>query len=169
LRFRRGHFGRVLAMPIIESFAALLRHGNLLIGGRNQSWRMSWMQDFLSPSQFLRASRCWGVRLIPSLCRVRQNSSLSWASDGSVLRRYNTLRRPIWPVHLWHCLYLFFLYSLRAGFTKMGLADTADGFGRRVDREQVLAILRDSRIGSLRALALVLSLYCQILAPLSSL
>lgn len=39
-----------------------------------------------------------------------------------------------------------------------GLADTADGFGGGTDREQILRILRDSRIGSYGGIALGLSL-----------
>jgi adenosylcobinamide-GDP ribazoletransferase len=39
-----------------------------------------------------------------------------------------------------------------------GLADTADGFGGGKDREQKLAIMRDSRVGTYGACALVLSL-----------
>jgi adenosylcobinamide-GDP ribazoletransferase len=39
-----------------------------------------------------------------------------------------------------------------------GLADTADGFGGGWKKEQILAILKDSRIGSYGATALVLSL-----------
>ena len=38
-----------------------------------------------------------------------------------------------------------------------GLADTADGFGGGRDREQKLAIMRDSRLGTFGVLALVLS------------
>jgi adenosylcobinamide-GDP ribazoletransferase len=39
-----------------------------------------------------------------------------------------------------------------------GLADTADGFGGGKDREQKLVIMRDSRVGTYGACALVLSL-----------
>jgi adenosylcobinamide-GDP ribazoletransferase len=39
-----------------------------------------------------------------------------------------------------------------------GLADTADGFGGGADRAGKLAIMRDSRVGSFGALALVLSI-----------
>jgi adenosylcobinamide-GDP ribazoletransferase len=39
-----------------------------------------------------------------------------------------------------------------------GLADTADGFGGGWNKDQILAILKDSRIGSYGAAALVLSL-----------
>jgi adenosylcobinamide-GDP ribazoletransferase len=44
-----------------------------------------------------------------------------------------------------------------------GLADTADGFGGGRTRDQMLAILKDSRIGSYGATALVLSLLARYL------
>jgi adenosylcobinamide-GDP ribazoletransferase len=44
-----------------------------------------------------------------------------------------------------------------------GLADTADGFGGGRDKEQILLILRDSRIGSYGATALVISLIARYL------
>jgi adenosylcobinamide-GDP ribazoletransferase len=44
-----------------------------------------------------------------------------------------------------------------------GLADTADGFGGGQSKERILAILRDSRIGSYGATALVLSLLARYL------
>lgn len=45
---------------------------------------------------------------------------------------------------------------LTGGLHEDGLADTADGLGGGRDRDHVLAILRDSRIGSYGALALIL-------------
>ncbi len=49
-----------------------------------------------------------------------------------------------------------------------GLADSADGFGGGWSKDQILAILKDSRIGSYGAAALVLSLLarCALLASL---
>lgn len=44
-----------------------------------------------------------------------------------------------------------------------GLADTVDGFGGGWDREKVLAIMRDSRIGSYGAAALSLGLFGRVL------
>lgn len=44
-----------------------------------------------------------------------------------------------------------------------GLADTADGFGGGWSKDQILLILRDSRIGSYGAIALVLSLLARYL------
>ncbi|MEK0081577.1 adenosylcobinamide-GDP ribazoletransferase [Benzoatithermus flavus] len=45
-----------------------------------------------------------------------------------------------------------------------GLADTADGLGAGPDREKALAIMRDSRIGSYGAIAIMLSLLGRLMA-----
>ncbi|MBW8314688.1 MAG: adenosylcobinamide-GDP ribazoletransferase, partial [Hydrogenophaga sp.] len=47
-------------------------------------------------------------------------------------------------------------------FHEDGLADTADGLGGAVNRERALAIMKDSRIGSYGAVALVLALLCKV-------
>ena len=47
--------------------------------------------------------------------------------------------------------------AITGAFHEDGLADTADGFGGGHDREQKLAIMRDSRHGTFGILALVLS------------
>ena len=60
-------------------------------------------------------------------------------------------------------LVLTFLVLITGGFHEDGLADAADGFGGGWNREQVLTILRDSRIGSFGTLALVLSLLARFL------
>jgi adenosylcobinamide-GDP ribazoletransferase len=54
-------------------------------------------------------------------------------------------------------LVLCVLVLLTGGLHEDGLADVADGFGAGWTRERVLEIMRDSRIGSYGALALVLS------------
>jgi len=54
-------------------------------------------------------------------------------------------------------LVLTFLVLITGGLHEDALADAADAFGGGWNREQVLMILRDSRIGSFGALALVLS------------
>src|SRR5260370_10823204 len=65
-------------------------------------------------------------------------------------------------------LVLTFLVLITGGFHDDGLADAADGFGGGWNREQVLTILGDSRIGIFGTLALVLSLLASFLV-LSSL
>ena len=49
------------------------------------------------------------------------------------------------------------LAFVTGGFHEDGLADTADALGGAFDRERIFVILKDSRIGSFGALALVLA------------
>ena len=65
-------------------------------------------------------------------------------------------------------LVLIYMVCVTGGFHEDALADAADGFGGGWNREQVLTILRDSRIGSYGGTALALSLGTR-LALLSSL
>ena len=53
---------------------------------------------------------------------------------------------------------LVYLVVITGGLHEDGLADAADGFGAGWSKEQILAIMRDSRIGSYGAIALTLSL-----------
>lgn len=52
---------------------------------------------------------------------------------------------------------------LTGAFHEDGLADTADGLGGAVSRERALEIMKDSRIGSYGAIALVLALLAKVL------
>ena len=54
------------------------------------------------------------------------------------------------------------LVALTGGLHEDGLADCADGLGGGVPRERALEIMRDSRIGSYGALALILSLMLRV-------
>jgi adenosylcobinamide-GDP ribazoletransferase len=60
-------------------------------------------------------------------------------------------------------LLLTFLVLITGGLHEDALADTADAFGGGWNRQQILTILRDSRIGSFGALALVLSVLARFL------
>lgn len=51
---------------------------------------------------------------------------------------------------------------LTGGFHEDGLADVADGLGGSHDRQRVLEIMKDSRIGAFGAMALVLALLCKL-------
>ena len=58
---------------------------------------------------------------------------------------------------------------MTGAFHEDGLADTADGLGGSVDRSRALEIMKDSRIGSYGAIALVLALgaKCALLAQIA--
>jgi adenosylcobinamide-GDP ribazoletransferase len=58
---------------------------------------------------------------------------------------------------------LSYLVLITGCFHEDGLADTADGFGGGWNKDQVLLILKDSRIGSYGATALALSLLARYL------
>jgi adenosylcobinamide-GDP ribazoletransferase len=58
---------------------------------------------------------------------------------------------------------LTYLVLVTGCFHEDGLADTADGFGGGHTKDQILLILKDSRIGSYGATALVLSLLARYL------
>ena len=84
-----------------------------------------------------------------------------WSASGAVLlQRMLTfhLSRPLVAVIL-----LVYLVLITGCLHEDGLADTADGFGGGRTKDQILAILKDSRIGSYGATALVLSLLARYL------
>jgi len=60
-------------------------------------------------------------------------------------------------------LIVIFLVSITGCLHEDGLADAADGFGGGWNRDQILLILRDSRIGSYGAAVLTLSLLARVL------
>ncbi len=80
-------------------------------------------------------------------------------SAGSVY----LLLDPHLPKLLTAALVLVFLVCLTGCFHEDALADAADGFGGGRNREQILTILHDSRIGSYGGTALVLSLVLRLL------
>ena len=55
-----------------------------------------------------------------------------------------------------------FSVLLTGAFHEDGLADVADGLGGSYDRERALDIMKDSRIGSFGAIALVLGLFSKL-------
>lgn len=71
---------------------------------------------------------------------------------------------PAQPAAPWVAAVLCTAFSvwLTGAFHEDGLADTADGLGGAVNRERALAIMKDSRIGSYGAVALVLALLCKV-------
>jgi adenosylcobinamide-GDP ribazoletransferase len=71
---------------------------------------------------------------------------------------------PAQPAAPWVAAALSTVFSvmLTCAFHEDGLADTADGLGGAVSRERALDIMKDSRIGSYGAVALVLALLTKV-------
>jgi adenosylcobinamide-GDP ribazoletransferase len=80
---------------------------------------------------------------------------------GSVL--LYVLLCPHLPLTIVALLVVVYLVAITGCLHEDGLADCADGFGGGWQRERVLAILRDSRIGAYGAAALALSLLARVL------
>lgn len=72
---------------------------------------------------------------------------------------------PRQPESAWLAAVLSTAFSiwLTGAFHEDGLADTADGLGGAASRERALDIMKDSRIGSYGAMALVLALLSKVL------
>ncbi len=68
----------------------------------------------------------------------------------------------LWPPAVAAALSLVATVWLTGAFHEDGLADTCDGLGGAVSRERALVIMKDSRIGSYGAVALVLGLGLKI-------
>lgn len=66
------------------------------------------------------------------------------------------------PPYLCAALALSVMVLASGAIHEDGLADTADGWGGGRDKEKRLAIMRDSRVGSFGAVALVLSLLLRV-------
>jgi adenosylcobinamide-GDP ribazoletransferase len=73
------------------------------------------------------------------------------------------LLTPHLPVILVALLVVSYLIAITGCLHEDGLADAADGFGGGWERDQVLAIMRDSRIGTYGAVALAFSLLARVL------
>lgn len=123
-----------------------------------------WWLDLLTAVQFLTRLR------MPSV--LYEQDSLARAvkffpvvglliGAGSVLL-YRVLI-PHLPLTVLALLIVVYLVAITGGLHEDGLADSADGFGGGWDREKVLAIMRDSRIGTYGATAVTFSLLARVL------
>ncbi len=70
---------------------------------------------------------------------------------------------PHLPVLVVAVLIVGYMVAITGCLHEDGLADSADGFGGGREREKVLAIMRDSRIGTYGAAALALTLLARVL------
>jgi adenosylcobinamide-GDP ribazoletransferase len=125
--------------------------------------RRAWF-DLLTAVQFLTRLR------VPSV--PYETDSLSHAvkffpivgfliGSGSVL--LYVVLAPHLPLSIVAMLIVVYLVAVTGCLHEDGLADSADGFGGGWNRERVLAIMRDSRIGTYGAAALACSLLARVL------
>ncbi len=98
-----------------------------------------------------------------SLARSVKFFPLVGAIVGGSAALLHLLIAPHLPRLVAALLIVIYLVLLTGCLQEDGLADVADGFGGGRDREQVLLILRDSRIGTYGAAALTLSLLGRVL------
>lgn len=84
---------------------------------------------------------------------------LGFLTGGCAWLAYTFL--PPWPAAL---IVIAFLLILTGGLHMDGLGDTADGFFSARPRERILTIMRDSHIGAMGVMAIVLVLLAKITA-----
>lgn len=77
---------------------------------------------------------------------------------GALGAATTSLAAQIWPVPLAVALGMIATLLATGAFHEDGLADAADGFGGGWSKERILAIMKDSRIGSFGTVALVMAL-----------
>ena len=128
----------------------------------SQARRLS--SEFLSAIQFLtRIPVPAQPYEVDSLARSVKFFPLVGAIVGGSAALLHMLVAPHFPRLIAALLVLFYLVMVTGCLQEDGLADVADGFGGGRNREQILMILRDSRIGSYGGVALVLSLFGRVL------
>jgi adenosylcobinamide-GDP ribazoletransferase len=124
--------------------------------------RRNWF-DFLSAIQFLTRipvpSQPFETDALPRAVRFFPLVGLLIGGSAALLHLLLVLHltRPVTAI-----LVVVWLVLITGCLHEDGLADTADGFGGGWNREQILLILRDSRIGSYGAAALIMSLLARV-------
>jgi adenosylcobinamide-GDP ribazoletransferase len=122
------------------------------------------VSDLLTAVQFLTRIPVPNLPYDPnSLSRAVKFFPVVGLGIGSAAALLHQLLTPHFPRLITALLVVAFLVTLTGGLHEDGLADTADGFGGGSSREQILVILKDSRIGSYGGTALTLSLLVRVL------
>ena len=120
--------------------------------------------DFLAAVQFLTRIPIPHLAYDPdSLSRSVKFFPVVGLLIGSVAALVHLLITPHLPRLVTALLVIVFLVAITGCLHEDGVADAADGFGGGSNREQILSILKDSRIGSYGGVALTLSLLARIL------
>ena len=124
--------------------------------------RRAW-QDLLTAIQFLTRIP---IPALPyeadSLARSVKFFPLVGLLLGALAAILHTLATPHLPRLITALIIVIFLVAITGCFHEDALADTFDGFGGGQTRDQILTILKDSRIGSYGAAALTLSLLARV-------
>jgi adenosylcobinamide-GDP ribazoletransferase len=121
-------------------------------------------EELLVAFQFLTRLPIWGIAYQPgSLSRSTKFFPIVGLGVGLCASLVQRVLAPHLNRALVALLVLTFLVIATGGLHEDALADTADAFGGGWNREQVLTILRDSRIGAFGALALVISVLARFL------
>jgi adenosylcobinamide-GDP ribazoletransferase len=128
-------------------------------------WRICrWCEEVLTAFQFLTRIPLPSTTFeIDSLARAVKFFPLVGLIIGSGAALLHRLLIPHLSRSLVALVLLTYLVLITGCFHEDGVADTADGFGGGADKEQILAILKDSRIGSYGATALIVSLLARYL------
>lgn len=125
--------------------------------------RATWF-DLLASVQFLTRLRVpTGPYDQNSLARAVKFFPVVGALIGSGNALLYLLLIPHLPVTMVALVIVIYLVAITGCLHEDGLADSVDGFGGGWDRERVLAIMRDSRIGTYGAAAVGLSLLARVL------
>jgi adenosylcobinamide-GDP ribazoletransferase len=141
---------------------------NLLMQIRRTWFWKAWLWkawfDLLTAVQFLTRLRVPSVPYEPdSLARAVKFFPIVGLMIGSGSAVLYLALSPHLPLPIVALFVVVYLVTITGCLHEDGLADSADGFGGGWDRDRVLAIMRDSRIGTYGAAALVLSVLARVL------
>ena len=122
------------------------------------------LQDIAAAFQFLTRLPLSRLAYEPeALPRAAKYFPLVGLAVGAAAAGFYCLLSAHLPIAVVALLIVLFSTLITGGLHEDGLADSADAFGGGWNRQQVLAIMKDSRIGSFGALALLFSIGGRVL------
>jgi adenosylcobinamide-GDP ribazoletransferase len=125
---------------------------------------METLQDVAAAFQFLtRLPLFWLPYRSDALARAAKFFPLVGLAMGGAMVAIYRLLSPHLPATIVALMIVLFATLLTGGLHEDGLADVADAFGGGHDRKKALEIMKDSRIGSYGALAVVFSVVGRVL------
>ncbi|MGA7830816.1 MAG: adenosylcobinamide-GDP ribazoletransferase [Terracidiphilus sp.] len=122
------------------------------------------LQDIAAAFQFLtRLPLNWLAYEPDALPRAAKYFPLVGFAVGTIVAGLYRILSPHLPIAVIALLIVLFSTLVTGGLHEDGLADATDAFGGGWNRQQVLEIMKDSRIGSYGALALLFSVGGRVL------